>query len=135
MNRASRPAGSLLRKIVAAIILVPLSVVIIAFAVANRQRVTISLDPFGSGQDAVLTTPPLPLFLVLIAILIVGVLIGGFASRLRHGRWRRLARRFERDIAALHSELDSLKRPASAEPESPEPAAPPERLQLKPPGH
>jgi len=125
----------MLRKIVAALILAPLAVIIIAFAVANRQRVTLSLDPFASGQTAALTTPPLPLFLVLIAVLIVGVLIGGFASWLRHGRWRRLARRFERDMAALRNELDSLKRPAGAAPKNPEPVAPPERLKLKPPGH
>ena len=36
------------RKIVAALILVPLAILIVAFAVANRQAVTVSLDPFAS---------------------------------------------------------------------------------------
>ena len=52
LNAAPRSAGSVLRKIVAAIILVPLAVVIIAFAVANRQIVTVSLDPFSAEHPA-----------------------------------------------------------------------------------
>ena len=39
----------MLRKIVAAVILVPLAIIIIAFAVANRQIVTVSFDPFNSA--------------------------------------------------------------------------------------
>ena len=37
------------RKIVTAIIVVPLVVIIVAFAVANRQTVTVSFDPFSSA--------------------------------------------------------------------------------------
>ena len=39
----------MLRKIVTAIIVVPLAAVIVAFAVANRQTVTVSFDPFSSA--------------------------------------------------------------------------------------
>ncbi|MEI9804494.1 MAG: hypothetical protein WDN48_08580 [Pseudolabrys sp.] len=39
----------MLRKIVTALIVVPLAAVIIAFAVANRQTVTVSFDPFSSS--------------------------------------------------------------------------------------
>ena len=38
--------SAMFRKIVAAIIVVPLVIVIVAFAVANRQAVTVSFDPF-----------------------------------------------------------------------------------------
>lgn len=130
----------MLRKVVAALILVPLAVVLIAFAVANRQPVTLSLDPFASGAQSAFTTPPLPLFLVLLAVLIVGVLIGGIAGWLRHGGWRRTARRLEREIARLHAELETHRRAAGlprapAVPPAPVgTAAEPERLQLKPPG-
>jgi uncharacterized integral membrane protein len=83
----------MLRKIVAAAILVPLAVLIVAFAVANRQNVTIAFDPFSTQQPDTVTEP---LFVVILAALIAGVVIGGLASWLSHGRWRRLARRFER---------------------------------------
>ena len=76
----------MLRRIVAAIVLVPLAVVIIAFAVANRRIVTVSFDPFSAGEPAASVT--LPLFVLVILLLIVGVLIGGLASWLRQGKWR-----------------------------------------------
>jgi uncharacterized integral membrane protein len=93
----------LLRKIVAAIILVPLAVVIIAFAVANRQIVTVSFDPFSAGEPAASVT--LPLFALVILLLIVGVLIGGLASWLRQGKWRQTARRFERELHHLRGKV------------------------------
>jgi uncharacterized integral membrane protein len=134
LTGALRSTGSLLRKTVAVLILVTLGIVLIAFAVANRQDVTISLDPFGSLQNAALASRPLPLFLVLFAVLIVGVLIGGSASWLRHGRWRRTARRLERDLGRLREELEAHKRAAVASPVNiPQAVEPPERLKLKPP--
>jgi len=120
-----------LRKIVAAVILIPLAIVIVAFAVANRQIVTVSLDPFSPEHPASSVT--LPLFVLVIGLLIVGVVIGGAASWLRHGHWRRTARRFERDIRELRSELASLRHPPSGNVVVPETAKPPERLQLRPP--
>jgi uncharacterized integral membrane protein len=84
----------LLRNIVAAIVLVPLAVIIIAFAVANRGTVTLSFDPFSGSDPA--ATVSLPLYALIILLLIVGVLIGGIASWSRQGRWRGAARRFER---------------------------------------
>jgi hypothetical protein len=82
-----RRSKKLLRKIVAALILVPLAIVIIAFAVANRQIVTVSLDPFSSNPPAAAVT--LPLFALIIVLLILGVVIGGVAAWLRQGKWRR----------------------------------------------
>ena len=132
MNAVPRSAGSVLRKIVAAIILIPLAVVIIAFAVANRQIVTVSLDPFGAEPPAASLT--LPLFALVIALLVLGVLIGGIAAWLRQSPGRRTAWRLQRDVDELRHELDALKRAAGA-PRPPETAEPPERLQLTPPGH
>ena len=56
MTGAPRSGAGVLRKIVAAVILVPLAIVIIAFAVANRQIVTVSLDPFSSERPAASVT-------------------------------------------------------------------------------
>jgi uncharacterized integral membrane protein len=131
LTGASRSAGSLLRRIVAAVILVPLAVVIIAFAVANRQLVTVSLDPFSSEHPASSLT--LPLFALIIVLLILGVVIGGVAAWLRQANWRRTARRLEREVHELRNEVASLKSMA-APGYIPETAAPLERLQLKPPG-
>jgi uncharacterized integral membrane protein len=137
LSGAARSAGSVFRKIIAAIILVPLGVIIIAFAVANRQIVTVSLDPFSAEHPAASLT--LPLFALVIVLLVVGVLIGGIAAWLRQAKWRRTARRLEREIADLHIEVETLTRTAgmSTAGMSPGgisvPPAPPERLQLRPP--
>jgi uncharacterized integral membrane protein len=132
LTGAARSAGSRIRKIIAAIILVPLAVIIVAFAIANRQIVTISLDPFSAEHPAASLT--LPLFALVIVMLLFGVLIGGIAAWLRQSKWRRAARRLEREIADQHIEIEALKRSAGTPGAGVgAPAAPPERLQLRPP--
>ena len=49
----------MIRKVVSALILVPLAIVIVVFAVANRQIVTVSLDPFDQAQSGSRVTLPL----------------------------------------------------------------------------
>ena len=105
--QAAHKAG-MFRKIVTAIVVVPLAAVIVAFAVANRQTVTVSFDPFSSAAPAYAAT--LPLFAILFAVLILGVLIGGIAAWLRQGKWRRSARRLDGEVRALHQEMDAVRR-------------------------
>ena len=115
-------AKSMFRKIVTAIIVIPLAAVIIAFAVANRQTVTVSFDPFSSVAPAYAAT--LPLFAVILLVLIFGVLVGGIAAWIRQSKWRRTARQLEADNRALRAELDAVRhRFATTEPAAPEPTA------------
>lgn len=114
-------AVHMLRKIVTAIIVVPLATVIIAFAVANRQSVTVSFDPFSSTSPAYAVT--LPLFLIVIGVLTLGVVIGGAAAWIRQSKWRRTARRLDADVRALHEELATIRRRfATPEPAPMEPS-------------
>jgi uncharacterized integral membrane protein len=122
--------GNTLRKVVATVILVPLAVIIIAFAVANRQNVTVSLDPFNPDVPAASVTKPL--FVILLGVLILGVIIGGIASWLRQTKWRRTARRLEREVANLRTEIDTLKH-ASVPVNIPRTVEPADRLKLGPP--
>ena len=121
----------MLNRIVAAVVLVPLAVIIIAFAMANRQSVTVSFDPFGGAEPAASVT--LPLFALILLLLIIGVLIGGLASWLRQGKWRETARRFERDLQQLRVKLAVLESAAEKPTIVPEQVNPPPRLRLKPP--
>jgi uncharacterized integral membrane protein len=122
----------LLRKIVVALILVPLAIVIIAFAVANRQIVTVSLDPFSANEPAAAVT--LPLFALVILLLIVGVLVGGLAAWLRQGKWRATARRLERELRDLRHKVDALEGSSVGEPSIiPDQGNPPQRPKLRPP--
>ncbi len=96
------------RKIVTAVIVIPLAVLIVAFAVANRQTVTVSFDPFSSAQPAYAAT--VPLFVLIFALVILGVIVGGVAAWFRQSKWRRLARRLESDVRDLHAEIEAIRR-------------------------
>lgn len=74
----------------------PLSILAVALAVANRKPVTLSLDPFSPDAPALSVT--LPLFIVIFGAVIVGVLAGGIVTWARQGRYRREARAARRDL-------------------------------------
>jgi uncharacterized integral membrane protein len=98
----------MIRKIVTVLILLPVALLIVMFAVANRSAVTIALDPFGSEPP--MFTTAMPLFLLLLAALIAGVIIGGAAAWSRQRKWRRRARRLSVDLKAAQSEAAALRR-------------------------
>lgn len=98
----------MLGRIARTAILLLLGVAIILFLVANRHVATISVDPFNSADPAY--AAPVPLGVLMLVPLILGVVIGGVAAWLRQGKWRRTARRLERENRALQAELDELKR-------------------------
>jgi uncharacterized integral membrane protein len=80
-------------KILKTLVIVPLALVLLAFAVANRQLVMVSFDPFDSTDPSLALT--LPLFIIIIAATILGVIAGGIATWFGQRRWRRAARRLE----------------------------------------
>src|ERR1700704_3300383 len=92
-----------MRKFLTALVLIPLGLIFIVFAVANRHLVTVSFDPFNSTSPAVAVT--LPLFVVIIAVAILGVVAGGCATWIRQRHWRRAARRYEADARAARAQL------------------------------
>ncbi|MEA2993940.1 MAG: hypothetical protein QOD40_2860 [Alphaproteobacteria bacterium] len=101
-------------RIVTALILVPLAIIFICFAVANRQTIVVSFDPFDSVQPAFAAS--MPLFVLIFVLLSLGVLIGGTAAWLRQSRWRRTARRLDADVGDLRAEMASLRRQLGEEP-------------------
>lgn len=96
----------MIRKIALYATLVPLALVLILFAVANREVVTVSFDPFDSAQPAL--SVKLPLFILIFVFLTLGVMIGGFAAWLRQSRHRRTARALRTDLAGLRREIEIL---------------------------
>ena len=77
--------------------------IFVVFAVANRHLVTVSFDPFNSNDPALGVT--LPLFVVIIAVAILGVVAGGSATWFGQRRWRRAARQHEADARELRTQL------------------------------
>jgi uncharacterized integral membrane protein len=98
----------MLGRIARTAILLLLGVVIILFLVANRHAATISVDPFNAADPAY--AAPVPLGVLMLVPLILGVIVGGVAAWLRQRKWRRTARRLDRENRVLHAELHELKR-------------------------
>jgi uncharacterized integral membrane protein len=98
----------MIQKIVRALILIPLAIVLVALAVANRQIVTVSFDPFDRVDPAV--SVAVPLYILILALVIAGVILGGVAAWMRQGQWRSRARRAESQARDLRAENDQLKR-------------------------
>ena len=100
-----------MRKFVTALVVIPLGIIFIVFAVANRHFVTVSFDPFNSVDPAVAVS--LPLFVVIITVAILGVVAGGMATWFRQRRWRRAARQHEADARRAGAEAADLRAAAA----------------------
>jgi uncharacterized integral membrane protein len=96
-----------MRKFLSALVLIPLGVLFVVFAVANRHLVTVSFDPFDSVNPSVAVS--MPLFVVIIVVAILGVAAGGMATWFRQRHWRRAARRHEAEARRARSEIADLR--------------------------
>jgi uncharacterized integral membrane protein len=103
----------IMRKFFSAVVLIPLGLVFIVFAVANRHLVTVSFDPFNCSDPSI--SVRLPLFVVIIAVAMVGVLAGGSATWIGQRRWRRAARQHEADAQAARAQLADLRAASMAQ--------------------
>jgi hypothetical protein len=97
----------MLRKIVNALVILPLAIIFVVFAVANRHLVTLSFDPFDSSDPSVSVT--LPLFAVIIAVAIFGVVAGGVATWFGQRRWRKAARLHEAEARHARAQLADFR--------------------------
>src|SRR5919198_3189615 len=104
----ARAANLMIRRIAAALILVPLAIILVSLAVANRQSVIVSFDPFDPAHPAL--TRALPLYALMLLLVIGGVLVGGVAAWLRQGKWRRAARLADAQARELRVEVERLRR-------------------------
>ena len=98
-------------RLVSFIILLPLAVVLIALAVANRDAVLFTIDPFNPGNP--LLSWQAPLFVLLFFMLIIGLVLGSVATWFAQGKYRRSARDARAEAAKLMSEAqrrDSAQR-------------------------
>jgi uncharacterized integral membrane protein len=96
------------RKLILALVVVPLGVVLIALAVVNREPAVLSLDPFGGAEPNL--SLQAPFFLFLLGAFALGLLVGGIASWLNQGKWRRTAREEAREARDWRRQADRLEK-------------------------
>lgn len=94
----------MLNRFLTVAVFVPLAIVLIALAVANRTPVEFTLDPFNPGNPGLTIT--LPLFVCMFAALALGLIVGSVATWFKQGHYRKLARKRGAELSA------TLKEPA-----------------------
>lgn len=89
-----------------ALILLPVAVVVVLLAVANREAVTLSFDPFSPEPVFALV---LPLYAVIFGAVALGILVGGIGSWLGQSGTRQRARYHRREADRLAKQAAELK--------------------------
>jgi uncharacterized integral membrane protein len=102
----------MLRRIVGWVVLVPLCLVMIVFALANRQLVVVNFNPLVPSEALATPGVGVPLFLVLFAVLLFGVLLGGIATWFAQAPHRRDERTYRREAELLNREMNAIRRPS-----------------------
>jgi uncharacterized integral membrane protein len=86
-------------KLSTVLVAAPLTVAGIVFAIANRQPVRLSFNPFDPAGE--MLSFDMPLFVALFLAVLLGMAIAGFAVWLAQARWRRQARAEHREVVRL----------------------------------
>jgi uncharacterized integral membrane protein len=89
------------------LILLPVAILVVLLAVANRAPVLVSLDPFTAGDPQI--SFRLPLYALLFATAALGVVIGGVGSWFAGARVRRERREARREAERLRREAERLR--------------------------
>ena len=98
----------MIRNIITALILLPIMLAIVLFAVGNRAPVTVGFDPFAAVPP--MFSLAIPLFLLVLIMLMGGVILGGISAWMGQSRWRRRARRLSAELKTARAENEKLRR-------------------------
>ena len=90
----------------------PVAAAVIVFAVANRQWITVSFDPFNRDQPYAFVT--MPLWVLFFCGIFAGMLAGWIAAWLAQGKWRKAAKNARIELLRAHNEHERLKRDYAA---------------------
>ena len=91
-----------LRRALSTLVTVPVTIVLVTFAVSNRQEVFLSLWPLSEGVA-------IPLYLLVLALFLLGALAGATAAWLTGGKTRRLLREAARRADRAEREARELR--------------------------
>ena len=94
----------------------PIVIIVVAFAVANRQWITVSFDPFT--RDAPFASAAMPLWALFFFGLFFGLFAGWIACWFGQAKWRKAAKDARRDLAYAQAETSELRRELVVPPDS-----------------
>lgn len=93
-----------MKKILNIVVLIPVAIVLIVLSVANRQAVTLALNPFNPADS--LLSVSAPFFAFLFLAVIFGMLLGSFVTWLNQGKYRKRARNEAHEAVKWHEEAE-----------------------------
>ncbi|WP_430440168.1 DUF1049 domain-containing protein [Shinella sp.] len=102
----------MIKRVVNILVLIPIGIVLIVLSVANRQSVTLALNPFRP-EDSVLSVTA-PFFVYLFLAVIFGLVIGSLATWFTQGKYRKRARIEASEAVKWHGEAEKHKTRAEA---------------------
>jgi uncharacterized integral membrane protein len=85
------------------IVTLPITLVVLIFALSNREAVGLTFWPFDAIID-------LPIYLVVLGGVLLGFLLGGLIAWVAGGRVRRRARRLQQETRRQAAEIADLKK-------------------------
>lgn len=88
----------------------PLTIVMIAFAVANRNVINVSFDPL-TQQDPWFALD-LPVWVLFYAGILLGLVVGWFSAWFNQSKWRRATRKARSDLDTARRENERAKQQA-----------------------
>lgn len=88
------------------LVLLPVAIVVVVLAVANRESVLLSFDPVS---EVPVFSFALPLYAALFGAVALGMVIGGCAAWLAQGKHRRARREHRREAERLRREAERLR--------------------------
>ena len=85
----------------------PIVIMVVAFAVANRKWVTLSFNPFTQDMPSI----DMPLWLLFFLGIFVGAVVGWTGAWLAQGKHRKAARDARSEVSKLQVELADVRKP------------------------
>ena len=101
-----------MRRFILFVFTIPLAIILIALSVANRAPVIATLDPFNPGNPALSFS--LPLFTIVLAALMIGVVLGSFLTWVNQGKYRSRAKLEAGKAEAIQREASALRQERAA---------------------
>ena len=94
----------------------PIAVIVVSFAVANRQWITVSFDPFS--KDAPFAAIDIPLWALFFCGVFFGLIAGWIACWFAQSKWRRSAKDTRKELLRSQAESSQLRRETMTPPDS-----------------
>jgi len=105
----------MIKRFIGWFILIPISLILIIFALANRQIISLNFDP-TSSLNPIISNIEMPLFFVIYSMLFIGVILGGTAVWFTQSQYRKNSRRLTKMTKTMQAELDVLKKSKAKNP-------------------